>query len=235
MQEEGAREIVSRPESHGKHLMTDSSNAADLSLFDALYNCRAMRRLKPDPVPEDLLIKLIDAANQAPSGSNAQRARWIVVRDAAQRAKLAELNKTAVDAYIGPSAGRPEALPHHSAEKRGRMLASVMWQAEHMAEIPALVIACFQFDEPMDATAAARAGGSVWPGVQNLLLAARALGLGAAPTTLGLADRGAAKQVLGLPDDMEAFCLIPVGYPLGKFGPVTRLPVAETMRWDRWQ
>ncbi len=215
--------------------MTDSSTAADLSLFDALYNCRAMRRLKPDAVPEQLLIKLIDAANQAPSGSNAQRARWIVVRDPAQRARLAELNKAAVDAYVGPSAGRPAELPHHSADKRARMLASVMWQAEHMAEIPALVIACFQFDEPVDATAASRAGGSIWPGVQNLLLAARALGLGAAPTTLGLADRKAAKQVLGLPDDMEAFCLIPVGYPLGNFGPVTRLPVAETMRWDRWQ
>ncbi len=215
--------------------MTDPSNAADLSLFDALYNCRAMRRLKPDEVPEELLIKLIDAANQAPSGSNAQRARWIVVRAAEQRAKLAALNKTAVEAYVGPSAGRPAELPHHSAEKRGRMLASVMWQAEHMAEIPALVIACFQFDEAVDAAAASRAGGSIWPGVQNLLLAARALGLGAAPTTLGLADRTAAKQVLGLPDDMEAFCLIPVGYPMGRFGPVTRLPVEETMRWDRWQ
>jgi nitroreductase len=86
----------------------------------------------------------------------------------------------------------------------------------------------------VDALTAARAGGSVWPGIQNLLLAARALGLGAAPTTLGLSNRAAAKEVLGLPDDMEAFCLIPVGYPMGRFGPVTRLPVADTLRWDRW-
>lgn len=205
-----------------------------MELFDVIYNCRAMRRLKPDPVPEEMLVKLIDAANQAPSGSNRQGARWIVVRDAEQKAKLAELNRVAVEAYAAPSSGRPASLPHQSAEKRTRMLRAVLWQAEHMADIPALIIACYQFDAPVDGLAAARAGGSVWPGVQNLLLAARALGLGAAPTTLGLSNRDTAKAVLGLPDDMEAFCLIPVGYPLGKFGPVVRLPVADTLRWDRW-
>jgi len=205
-----------------------------MELFEAIYNCRAMRRLKPDAVPEATLVKLIEAANQAPSGSNRQGARWIVVRDAEQKAKLAELNRIAVEAYVAPSSGRPEALPHQSAEKRARMLRAVLWQADHMANIPALIIACYQFDAPVDALAAARAGGSVWPGVQNLLLAARALGLGAAPTTLGLSNRAAAKEVLDLPDNMEAFCLIPVGYPMGKFGPVTRLPAAETLRWDRW-
>ena len=114
------------------------------------------------------------------------------------------------------------------------MLQAVLWQAEHLAEVPALIIACFQFDGKVTPNEASRARGSVWPGVQNVLLAARALGLGAAPTTLGLVDRDAAKAVLGLPEDMEAFCLIPVGYPTGNFGPVTRMPVADTMRWDRW-
>ena len=200
-----------------------------------MYNCRAMRKLEPDEVPEELLTKLIDAANQAPSGSNMQRARWIVVRDPAQKAALAELNRKSVEAYIGPQSGRAEALPHQSAAKRQRMLNAVLWQAEHMAEIPALIIACMLFDEEPTAAERGMAGGSIWPGVQNLLLAARALGLGAAPTTLGLVDRDAAKDVLGLPPEIEAFCLIPVGWPKGKFGPVTRLPVAETMRWDRWE
>lgn len=205
-----------------------------MELLEAIYNCRAMRRLKSDPVPEETLIRLIDAANQAPSGSNRQGARWIIVRNAEQKARLAELNRVAVEAYVGPASGRPEALPHQSAEKRRRMLNAVLWQAEHLAELPAIVIACYQFDAPVDALAAARATGSVWPGVQNLLLVARELGLGAAPTTLGLSNRAAAKEVLGLPDTMEAFCLIPVGYPMGKFGSVTRLPAAETLRWDRW-
>ncbi|MCZ6640154.1 MAG: nitroreductase family protein [Gammaproteobacteria bacterium] len=203
-------------------------------LFDVMYNCRAMRRLDSKPVPEELLLKLIEAANQAPSGSNMQRARWIIVRDAEQRARLAALNKTAVEAYVGPQSGRAGALPHQSAEKRQRMLDSVLWQAEHMQDIPALVIACFEFDEAVPAGQAARAGSSLWPGVQNLLLAARALGLGAALTTLGLSDREASREVLGLPENIEAFGLIPIGYPLGNFGPLTRLPVAETMRWDRW-
>ncbi len=207
----------------------------EMGIFEVIYNCRAMRRLQPDPVPEELLIKLVDAANQGPTGSNAQLGRWIVVRDPAQKGRLAELNKKAVNVYVGPNSGRPASLPHHSAEKRARMLKSVMWQAEHMQEIPALIIACAQFAAPVSRAESMAAGGSIWPAVQNLLLAARAVGLGAAPTTLGLADRPAAKHVLGLPDTIEPLCLIPVGYPLGKFGPVTRIPVQEIMRWDRWE
>ena len=67
-----------------------------------------------------------------------------------------------------------------------------------------------------------------------MLLGGRALGRGAVPTTLPLADRAAAKDVLGLPDNVEPFCLIPVGYPMGRFGPVTRTPIDEILRWDRW-
>lgn len=85
--------------------------------------------------------------------------------------QLAALNKTAVDAYLRPDSGRPTELPHQSSEKRRRMLEAVKRQAEHLQDIPALVIACYEFDEP-----AARAGASrsIWPAVQNLLLAARA-------------------------------------------------------------
>ena len=206
--------------------------ATEMGIFETIYNCRAMRRLKPDPVPENLLVKLIDAANQAPTGSNQQGARWIVVRDAEQRSRLAALNKTAATRYIGV---RTEEEPPD--EKRARLLAAVRWQAEHMQDIPALVIACYRFGESVvdNPQVGSRGGGSIWPAVQNLLLAARALGLGATPTTLGLSDRAAVREVLHLPDDMAPFCLIPVGYPTGNFGPVTRLPVEETMCWDRWE
>ncbi len=206
-----------------------------MGIFETIYNCRAMRRLKPDPVPEHLLLKLVDAANQAPTGSNVQGVRWIIVRDRQQREKLAALNEAAVTRYAAPDSGRAAALPHQPADKRARMLAAVLWQAQHMQDIPVLIIACYRFDRPVAGTNTAGAGGSIWPAVQNLLLAARALGLGAAPTTLGLSNRAAAREVLGLPDNMEAFCLIPVGYPLGRFGPVTRLPVEETVHWDQWQ
>lgn len=207
-----------------------------MGIFDVIYNCRAMRRIKPDPVPEETLVRLIDAANQAASGSNQQNGRWIVVRDRAQKEKLAELNRRVFEAYVSVGGGRPASLPHQSDEKRERMVEAVRWQADHFAEIPALIIACLQVAVPIrdSFSAGAGAGGSIWPGVQNLLLAARALGLAATPTTFAIADRNAAREVLNLPEEIQPFCLIPVGYPIGKFGPVTRKPVSEIMRWDRW-
>lgn len=210
--------------------------ADEPGLFEIMHSSRAMRRLKPEPVPEELLVRLIDAASQAPSGSNVQNGRWIVVRDASQKAKLAELNMRTFRAYTGPGGARPVSLPHTTDEKRARILEAVRWQAEHFAETPAIIVACLEMgDRPREGfMAGAGAGGSIWPGVQNLLLAARALGLGATPTTFALADRAAAREVLLLPPEIEPFCVIPVGYPLGKFGPVSRRPVSEIMRWDRW-
>ncbi|MEM8767645.1 MAG: nitroreductase family protein [Pseudomonadota bacterium] len=206
----------------------------EMGIFEVMYNCRAMRRLDTKPVPEEHLVKLIEAANQAPSGSNMQSARWIVVRDPEVKQKLADLNRAGVEAYVGPQSGRAGSLPHQTADKRQRMLDSVLWQMEHLHEIPALIIACMEFGQKVDATMAARGGGSIWPGIQNLLLAARALGLGAAPTTLALGDPKAVAEALALPETMAAYCLIPVGYPLGNFGPVTRKPVTEILRFDTW-
>lgn len=208
--------------------------ADDMNLFDAIYNCRAMRKLDTREVPEEMLVKLIDAANQAPSGSNAQNGRWIVVRDPAVKKELAALNRDGVEAYIGPMREKPGSLPHQSEAKRRRMLDSVIWQMEHLHEIPALIIACLEYGAKVSDEAAQRGGGSIWPGVQNLLLAARAMELGAAPTTLALREQDKVRAVLGMPETMAALCLIPVGYPLGKFGPVTRKPVEEIMRFDRW-
>ncbi len=206
----------------------------EMGLFEVMFNCRSMRRLKPDPVPEELLVKLIEAGNQAASGSNLQLARWIVVRDKESRAELAKLNKASVMDYIGPQSSRPSSVPHQSNSKRQRMLDAVLWQAEHLQDVPALIIACMLFKSEVDEQDRLKGAGSIWPGVQNVLLAARALGLGATPTTLGLRDRKAVKKVLGMPANMEAYCLIPVGWPTGRFGPVTRLPVDEVMRFDRW-
>ncbi len=204
--------------------MTTEAN----DLFYAIHHTRAMRRLKSDPVPDDVLMKLIDAANQGPTGSNKQNASWIVVRDPSQKQKLADLNRTAVDAYVG----NPDDV---APDMRG-IVNAVMWQRDHFHEIPALLIPCLEFEQPPTGTwsAGASAGGSIWPAVQNLLLAARALGLGAALTTLGLSDRPAAKAVLGLPDTVEPFAIIPVGYPTGNFGPVTRKPLEEIVHYDRW-
>jgi nitroreductase len=202
----------------------------ELGIFEVMYSCRAMRRIKPDPVPEDLLVKLIDAANQAPTASNAQNGRWIVVRDPEVRRQIADLNRAAIERSYGP-------LPADSDAAAARRRRAFMWQYSHMQDIPALIVACLQFATPRPNTfvSGVSAGGSIWPAVQNLLLAARALGLGAVPTTLPLADRPAFKAVLKIPENVEPFCLVPVGYPMGQFGPVTRLPVEQIMRWDRWE
>ena len=205
-----------------------------MGIFDVVYHCRAMRRLDTRDVPEELLRKLVDAGNQAPTGSNMQGVRWIIARDAAVKRELADLNRRAVEAYIGPRLDNLEEVPHQSPAKRRRMLDSVLWQMEHMHELPALIVACLDFGEPATPERMAGGGASVWPAVQNVLLAARALGLGATPTTLALVDRGAASAALRLPETMAPYCLIPVGYPLGRFGPVTRRPLDEVLRFDRW-
>lgn len=206
----------------------------EMGIFDIMYNCRAMRRLDRREVPEEILIKLVDAANQAPSGSNVQNGRWLIIRDAETKQRLADLNRIGVEGYLVPQLEKSKSLPHQSAEKRTRMANAVMWQMEHLHESPALIIACMDFGEKVSSQMAAAGAGSIWPGIQNLLLAARALGLGAAPTTLALGNPKAVKEILNLPDSMAAYCLIPVGYPLGNFGPVTRKPLDEILRFDRW-
>ena len=200
----------------------------NLSLEEVIYNCRAMRRLQTVEVPEELLLKLISTANQAPSGSNSQMARWVVARDPEVKQKLADLNRKHAEPYIQPSLDNP------SSDKQRRMLEAVVWQMDHMHEIPALIVACFNYPEKVEGIDAYRQAGSVWPGIQNLLLTARSLGLGAAPTTLALRDQDAVREVLNLPETFAALCLIPVGYPMGKFGPVSRRPVEEIMRFDQW-
>ena len=200
----------------------------NLSLEEVIYNCRAMRRLQTTEVPEELLLKLISTANQAPSGSNSQMARWLVARDLEVKQKLADLNRKHAEPYIQPSLDNP------SSDKQRRMLEAVVWQMDHMHEIPALIVACFNYPEKVEGIDVYRQAGSVWPGIQNLLLTARSLGLGAAPTTLALRDQDAVREVLNLPETFAALCLIPVGYPMGKFGPVSRRPVEEIMRFDQW-
>jgi nitroreductase len=201
-----------------------------------MYTCRSIRRIKPDPVPQELLVKPIDAASPGASRSNTQHARYIVVRHRGQREKLAELSMNTFRPYIAPNANLAASVPHLSAEKREKLISAVRWQAEHFAEIPAIVIPCVELGAPSpDAFAAGpQTGGSVWPGVQHLLLAARALGLGATPNTFALQDRAAAKTALSLPETIMPLCVNPVGYPLGEIGPLSRRPVAEIMRWDRW-
>lgn len=164
-----------------------------------------------------------------------QNVRWLVVRDPKLKQQLSDLNRIRVEAYMRFNADLPNGLPHQSADKRSKMMNAVLWQMEYMHKIPALVIACLEFGTKVNQDMISTNCGSIWPGIQNLLLTARELGLGATPTTLALSNYQAVSEVLNLPDTMAACCLIPVGYPTGKFGPVSRKPTSEIMCFEQWQ
>ena len=235
-----------------------SQPAVAEGIFDLMHTMRAMRRLKPDPVPREMLEQLIAAATWAPSASNAQAYSYLIVTDRAQMARLAVLWRKVADFYL-PLAEKTSAQ-NLTPEQGQRMLAAVRYQEEHFTQTPALIVACYNTRAPqladlpvlwrslrglgwrhgwMVARHLSRCkilgdASSSYPGVQNLLLAARALGLGATLTVWHLFLEDDFKRVLGLPRHITPFALIPVGYPLGHFGPVRRIPATEVIHWDRW-
>ena len=202
----------------------------DMTLEDAMLTQRAIRRLKPDPVDDALVLKLIELALKAPTGSNAQNWEFIVVRDAAVKAKLGRLNRRAWNIYGG--LGR---RMYGKDEKMRKILDAVQWQADHFEETPVIVVACLRAFIPIWPPAAtASLYGSIFPSVQNLLLAARAAGLGAALITLPLWSKFLARRALGLPWNISPCAVIPLGWPRGRYGPTTRRPVGEVVSLDRY-
>jgi len=236
--------------------------SVDAQLFDVMYSCRAMRRLKPDPVPEATLLQLIDAALQGPSGSNSQNWRFVIVRERNQKERLRSVWAKTWAFYLETLAAMP-ARPGEDLDARKRTLAAATWQLDHFLDIPALICVCVARDEeqarvfasPSTLVKAVRrfgAGGAfrlvrsnsrisgivdgatAYPAVQNLLLAARALGLGAVLTTQQFFVPGEFEAVLGIPAEFTLAAIVPVGWPLGKFGPVQRPAPADVVRWDHW-
>ncbi len=233
---------------------------ADAPLLEVMATMRAMRRLSPDPVPRDVIERVVRAATWAPSGSNGQHYAFVAVTDREQMARLAELWRDVVDTYM-TLAGT--LVPGMDDDRHVRMADALRYQAEHFHETPVVVAACYRRSSPglsalLDvrknaaiakqlgpkrlarlAAGAAAAGGmaeasSIYPAVQNLLLAARAEGLGATLTVWHLFRESSFRQVLGVPKDHGIYALVPMGYPLGRFGPVRRRPVADVLHWDRW-
>jgi len=235
---------------------------SDARLLDVMFTCRAMRRLKPDPVPEETLLALVDAALQAPSGSNAQNWRFVIVRDRAQKEKMRALWQKTWGFYL-ETVAVGDARPGEDLAARNRMLAAGTWQLEHFLDIPAFVCVCIARDELMAKTLSAPStamklvrtfgvggvarlvanmsrtngmadGATAYPAVQNLLLAARALGLGAVLTTQHFFVPGAFEALLGLPSTVRLAAIVPIGWPSGKFGPVSRPPAKAVVSWDRY-
>lgn len=194
-----------------------------MEVFEAIWTLRAMRRLDParDVSDEDLL-KCIEAAGKAASGGGSERARYLVVRDPELKARVAAAYRKGAEKILQVYETRAR-----EDERAARMLRSSWHLADHMQEAPALILACCKGP-------AGRFASSVYPGVQNLMLAARALGLGTTLTTIHLEHEEEVKAALGIPDDVATYCLIPIGYPLGRWGEAARRPVREIAFWDRW-
>ena len=197
----------------------------EIGLFEAMYSQRAIREFKPDPVPDELVRRLIEAATKAPSGSNRQDWRFLVIRDYETKRKIGEYYNQARSSRYGAGAP-PSNVP-------ARRRAASDYMAEHLQDVPVLILACIQHNG--GPTNMSR-GGSIYPAVQNILLAARGLGLGSVITSLHKRYENEIKELLGIPEDVETAALLPIGFPAegSRYGPTRRAPVEEVTFYDRW-
>jgi nitroreductase len=204
--------------------------ADDLTLREAMLTQRAIRRLKPDPVDDDVLLRCIELGLKAPTGSNAQNWEWILVRDRAVKHRLAELYRTSWRVY-----GTLGRCLRGGNEKTRRIIDAVQWQVDHFEDVPVVVVPCLRGPRltflPVLATSHY---GSIYPAVQNFLLACRAEGLGASLTTLPLWSTVLARRALGCPPTVQPVAVLPVGWPKGRYGPTTRKPVERVVHHDRY-
>jgi nitroreductase len=197
-----------------------------MDFFEVVTTQRAMRRLKPDPVSDEDLWTILSAAIMAPNGGNVQPWNFIVVRDEEKKRKIGEWYLEAWKATYGPARAAMLADPqmaktYHSADHL----------AEHIADVPVLLFATIRQGR---VDAKALAGASIYPAVQNLMLAARAIGLGTTLTTLHKYHEADVCKLLGIPEGVETMAMIPIGWPRGKFGTPSRKPVDKVVYWEQW-
>jgi nitroreductase len=204
-----------------------------MDLHEALYTTRAMRRVAPDPIPDEVMARIFDAAIRAPSGGNTQKWRFVVVTDPAvkatvqgwYRAGLTELNATQYASVMDQIATGDPDDPGVAQSKR--INSSAEWLADNLDQVPALV---FAFGKPNGES-------SVFPAVWSLCLAARAEGIGTVITTLlGKYVKNELEELLGVPrtGEWHMMAMIPMGFPTGKWGIAARTPAHEVVYANHW-
>lgn len=194
---------------------------AKIGLFEAIDTQRGIRYFKTDPVPDELITRLLSAAIKAPSGGVNQGWSFIVIRDPETRRKIGELYRTG---------SKFEIRPDMTAQQR-RVYGGAQHLEDHIEDVPVLILACIQGDSSTTVS-----GSSIFPAVQNILLAARGLGLGSVLTTRQTRFEKEIKQMLGIPEGVVTVALLPVGFPAEgtRYGPTRRKPLAEVAFDDRW-
>lgn len=213
---------------------------ADIGLYEAMSTLRAVRRLRPDPIPDDVLQRVLKAASWAPTGGNAQPWRVVVVRDAEKKAALQPLYSGHWNAYAEHHMTLVAEAPQKIKDEAEKMMSAGNYLAEHLALAPAILIFCFN-PKAMAITDAdlgrpsVVGGASVYTAVQNTLLACRAEGLGCVLTTLLCQCEDEVRELLSIPDPWYTAAAVPIGYPvLGGHGPIRRRPVAKLAFEDNW-
>ena len=213
---------------------------ATIDLYEAMRTLRAVRRLRPDPIPEDVLYRVLEAATWAPTGGNRQAWRIIVVKDPARKQRLGELYKQVTLPYTKSYMERLAGAPEEERRKAERTIRASHYLAEHFGESPVLLVVCFNpeglavTDAKLDRQSVV-GGGSIYPAVENLLLACRAEGLGCVLTTLLCMEEPAVRKLLEIPDPWGTAAVVPIGYPvLRGHGPISRRSVEELAFADAW-
>jgi len=217
----------------------------ETDLFEIMYSAGSIRRLRSDPVPNEIITKILDAAVRAPSGSNAQSWVFIVVKDARTRAQLGAVYRKASDILTKLYAGAPRP-PHMDERKYQRFMQAVMHLFEHMGDAPVLLVPCLKTSMwtgasnlPADvkarmASTARMAGSSIYPAIQNVILTCRAFGLGTVLTTIHAFFEEEVREILKLPADVQTYALMPIGYPQGHHYQVKRKAVREVACLDHY-
>jgi len=204
-------------------MASDTAARLTIPLGEAIFTQRAIRRFRPDPIPEEDLRAVLQAAIRAPSGGNAQPWHFLVLRDRDLIAKFAPLYHEAWWAKRRDTGIHgPQDIP-----KEDRSLLAAMRLADEIGQAPVIVLLCAM-------ARGAGAMGSVIPAAQNLLLAARGLGIGGTITTLHAQVDERAHALLAIPEHVQIVYCLPLGYPRGRFGPAQRKPLAEVSSLDRW-
>jgi nitroreductase len=199
-------------------------------LYEAMSTLRAVRKLRRDPIPEEVLERVLQAACWAPTGGNQQPWRVVVVTDAEKKAALQEIYRPEWQRYVARFRDRVSSLPADELAKSERVAAAGDHLADHLHEAPAILMFCGNptamaiTDAKLDRISMV-GGGSVYPAVQNAMLACVAEGLGCTLTTLHCLREPEVKQVLDIPDAWATVAMVPIGYPVGRgHGPITRQP-----------
>ena len=221
--------------------MTDTADhRVAIGLDTLMQTQRAIRRLRPDPLPDEVLTRILQAGAWAPSGGNVQPWRVVVVRDAATRTAIGDLYRPQWTRYAAGSRRQLDRLEGIARERQTRMLDAADYLGEHLGEAPVILVFCFnpQLMAITDADLGRPSvvgGGSVYPAVQNIMLAARAEGVGCVLTTLLCYEEAALKALLEIPADWFTCGVVPLGYPQrGGYGPTSRRPVGKLAFGDRW-